>query len=198
MPRSRPLSPCSRDGNNKLTEKERLLEILKHTALKLGNFTLASGAKSNYYIDARLVTTHPEGAYLIGKLIFELIKKDNISAIGGPAIGAIPVCTAVSLVSHLEGQPIPAFFVRMKAKDYGLQKAVEGNFIPGSRVAIAEDVITTAKSALAAIAEVEKLGCQVVKVVCIVDREAGGREGLADAGYNLEAIFTKTDLGVSG
>ncbi len=179
-----------------MAEKERLLEILKQTALKKGGFTLSSGATSNYYIDARMLTTHPEGSYLIGKLIFNIIKVADIAAIGGPALGAIPIATAVSLVSYLEGAPIPAFFVRGTTKQYGARKGIEGNIAPGSRVVVVEDVITTAKSVAAAIERLKEFGCQVIRVICIVDREAGGRERLTQAGYNLEAIFTKADLGI--
>ncbi len=179
-----------------MTEKERLLELLKQTALKKGDFSLSSGATSNYYIDARMLTTHPEGSYLIGKLIFDLIKGDDIAAIGGPALGAIPIASAVSLVSYLEGVPIPAFFVRGSTKQHGTQKDVEGNISPGFKVIIVEDVITSAKSVVAAIKRLEAFGCQVVRVICIVDREAGGKKKLAEAGYNLEAVFSKTDLGI--
>jgi orotate phosphoribosyltransferase len=179
-----------------MTEKKRLLKILKQFALKRGSFTLSSGEVSNYYVDARMITTHPEGAYLIGKIIFEMIKNDDVAAVGGPALGAIPICNAVSLVSYLEGKAIPAFFVRSSAKRYGARKCIEGNIKPASAVVMVEDVITTAGSVLAAIEQVEGMGCQVARVICIVDREGGGREKLANAGYTLEAIFTKADLGV--
>jgi orotate phosphoribosyltransferase len=179
-----------------LPEQQRLLEILNTLAIKRGNFTLASGATSDYYIDARMITSHPEGAYLIGKIIYHMIKDDHISAIGGPILGAVPVCNAVSLVSYLEGCPIPAFFVRNSVKKYGMQRFVEGNITPGSRVVIVDDVITSAGSALSSIEQVQKLKCQVAKVICVVDREAGGREKLAEKGYILQSIFTKTALGL--
>jgi orotate phosphoribosyltransferase len=179
-----------------MDEKQRLLEIIKQHALKLGNFTLASGATSNYYIDARIITTHPEGAYLIGKIIFTMLKEEGIGAIGGPVMGAVPICSAVSLVSYLEGKPIPAFFVRSSVKKYGTQKCIEGNLNPGSRVVMVDDVITTAGSVLTSIEQVVEFGCEVVKVICVVDREESARQRLAERGYVLEPLFTKSDLGV--
>ena len=177
-------------------ETERLLQVLKTEAFQRGNFILASGRASTYYIDCRMATLHPEGSYLVGKVIFERIKDDAVDAVGGLTMGADPIATAVALVSYLEGKPIPAFIARKEPKTHGRGRWVEGPLKPGSRVVIVDDVITTGESALKAISAVEQEGCTVLKVVALVDRLEGGREALTERGYTVESIFTIEDFGV--
>ena len=126
-----------------LDERERLLELVKDRALLRGDFTLASGAKSSYFFDLKMVTLSPEGAYLIGKLVFDILKDSGVDAIGGLTLGADPIVTAAAIFSHLEGKPIPAFIVRGELKEHGTQKNIEGCLLGrNSRVAIVEDVLT--------------------------------------------------------
>lgn len=169
--------------------RERLLEIMVTKSLEFGDFTLTTGLKSNYYIDGKRTTFDPEGAYLVGKLIFELIKDVKVDSIGGMTLGADPIAYAVGLVSFLEGRPIRIFSVRKEPKAHGKRRWIEGNFEPGDRVVVVEDVVTTGGSTLRAIEGVEKEGGTVVKVVCLVNRDQGGRENLQARGYELEAIF---------
>lgn len=178
--------------------RARLLELVKTVALSRGHFILASGKESTFYLDGRLVTLSPEGAYLTGKLMFEHLKTLDVQAVGGLTMGADPVATAVAVVSHLEGHPIPAFLVRKEAKAHGKQKQVEGPLPEGARVAIVEDTVTTGESALKAIAAVEALGCTVVTVMALVDRLEGARELLESKGYAFAPLFTVRDLGIEG
>ena len=173
-----------------LERRKRFLELVKERALLRGDFTLASGAKSSYFFDLKMVTLSPEGVYLIGKLVFDLLKGSGIDAIGGLTLGADPIVTAVALVSHLEGRPIPAFIVRGELKEHGTQKAIEGN-VPGKgrRVAIVEDVITKGGATFKAIKAVEAAGCQVVKVVALLDRHQGGSDELRNRGYDFTALL---------
>ncbi|MBI5286831.1 MAG: orotate phosphoribosyltransferase [Deltaproteobacteria bacterium] len=176
----------------------RLLQIIKDRSYERGEVTLASGRKSDFYVDCRQTTLHPEGAYLTGKIIYEMIKASGlgIEAIGGLTMGGDPVVTAVSVVSHLEGHPLPAFIVRKEPKGYGLGQWIEGkkNIPGGARVAIVEDVITTGGSALQAVKRAEEEGFKVVAVFAIVDRCEGGRETIEKEGYQFRAIFTKGDV----
>lgn len=176
--------------------RTRLLELVKTVALSRGHFILASGKESTFYLDGRLVTLSPEGAFLIGHLMFDHLRELDVQAIGGLTMGADPVATAVALVSFEEGQPMPAFLVRKEAKAHGKQKQVEGPLPAGARVAIVEDTVTTGESALLAIDAVEKLGCTVVSVMALVDRLEGGRELLESKGYAFTPLFTVRDLGI--
>lgn len=173
-----------------LEKRERFLELVKERGLLRGDFTLASGAKSSYFFDLKMVTLSPEGAYLAGKLVFELLRESGVDAVGGLTLGADPIVTAVAIVSHLEGKPIPAFIVREELKEHGTQKAIEGNLpTKGSKVAIVEDVITKGGATLKAIAAVEAAGCRVVKVVALLDRHQGGSDELRKRGYDFAAIL---------
>ena len=173
-----------------LEQRERFMELVKERGLVRGDFTLASGAKSSYFFDLKMVTLSPEGAYLAGKLVFELLRDSGIDAVGGLTLGADPVVAAVALVSHMEGKPIPAFIVRRELKEHGTQKSIEG-CVPekGSRVAIVEDVITRGGSTLKAIAAVEAAGYRVARVVALLDRHQGGSDELRKRRYDITAIL---------
>jgi orotate phosphoribosyltransferase len=169
---------------------QRLLEVFREHAVLRGDFTLSSGLRASYYFDGRMVTLWPEGAYLVGKAIYRLISEVGAEAVGGMTLGADPIATAVAVVSHLEGKPIPAFIVRGDAKGHGTQKRVEGPLKRGARVAIVDDVITTGGSVMRAIEAVESEGCRVVKVVVLLDRQQGGAEEIRRRGYDLAAVLT--------
>jgi orotate phosphoribosyltransferase len=180
-----------------ITERtKRILELAHETgALLYGDFTLSSGKKSDHYYDGKQLAQHPEGAYLIGEEILDRLAGIDVDAIGGLAMSAIPIVTAVTLVSHVKGKPIPSFWVREEPKEHGIRKRIEGQFRKGSKVAIIDDVITLGGSVKKAIEAVEAEGCKVVKVIVIVDRKEGGSERLRKEGYNFEAIL---DLPPSG
>lgn len=158
-------------------------------ALLQGDFTLASGKKSNYYFDGKKLTLSPGGAYWVGKAIFDQVKGTGVEAIGGIATGAYPIVTAVTLVSHLEGRPIPAFIVRDVVKEHGTKRQVEGHLREGSRVVIVDDVITTGGSVFKAVEAAEAARCKVIKVICITDRHEGGSDILKQKGYDFTAIL---------
>ena len=131
----------------------------------------------------------------MGRVIFERIR-DGVDAVGGPTLGADPMVTAVSMTAALEGRDVPAFIIRKGEKDHGMQNRIEGagNLAPGMKAAIIEDVVTTAASTFTAIDAALAFGLEVAHVICLVDREEGGRENLAERGYELDAVFTKTSL----
>lgn len=168
----------------------RIREIASEVGAFLrGEFTLTSGKKSNYYFDGKKVTLSPEGAYQVGKAIFDQLAGVGIDAIGGVPVGAYPMVAAVALVSHLEGKPIPAFMVREETKEHGTKRKIEGHLKEGSRVALVDDVITTGGSLLSAIEAVEAAKCKVVKVMVLVDRHEGGSDRLKQEGYDFSAIL---------
>ncbi len=177
--------------------RAELLALLKEKSYEERPVTLASGKQSNFYVDGKQTSLHPRGAYLIGKLFLErLAAFGPVDGVGGPTLGADPLGTATSLVSGLEGRPIPAFIVRKEPKGHGTQRWVEGqkNLPPGGRVVILEDVVTTGGSGLKAVANVESEGYRVLGVLALVDRQEGGREALEERGYRFEALFTKADV----
>lgn len=169
---------------------KRLLELAHETgALQYGEFTLASGKKSDHYFEGKKLTLSPEGAYQVGRAILDELTEVDVDAIGGLATGAFPLVTAVALVSHQEANPIPAFVVRDVPKDHGTRRRIEGHLKKGSQVVIVDDVITTGGSVSKAINAVEAAGCKVVKVIVLVDRHEGGSDKLKAKGYNFSALI---------
>ncbi len=158
-------------------------------AFLTGDFTLASGKKSEHYFDGKRLTLSAEGSYRVGRVIYDEIAGLAIDAIGGLATGAYPIATAVAMVSHLEGNPINAFVVREVPKEHGTRKKIEGHVVKGSRVVIVDDVITTGESIVKAIEAVKEVGCEVVKIVVVVDRHEGGSKLLEDKGYDFISVL---------
>jgi orotate phosphoribosyltransferase len=181
-----------------VNEKQQLKELLLAKSYRQGSFTLSSGKRSDFYIDGKQTTLSAEGAYLCGKLLFELIRNHSqpIGAVGGMTLGADPLVTAVSLVSYLEKSPIPAFIVRKESKKHGTEDYLEGrgNLEAGALVALVEDVVTTGGTLLKVIDRVQAQGYRVGMVATIVDRQEGGAEILTQHGFPLQAIFTKEEL----
>ena len=179
-----------------LEERERILQIAEQVgALRYGEFTLASGAKSNYYFDGRLISLHPEGSYCLGQALLSAIGDTYIDAVGGPATAAIPLVTAIALVSHIGSRNLTGFVVRSETKEHGTQKQVEGNLVNGATVAIVDDVCTSGGSLFLAIDAVEKMGCKVALVLSVLDRKQGGSEELAKRGYAFRSLLQATDEG---
>lgn len=174
----------------------RLLDIIRKRSYERQEVRLSSGKISDFYIDCRQTTLHPEGAYLVGRIIFEMIKELDVNGIGGLTMGADPIVTAVSVLSYIEGRPFPAFIIRKEQKTHGLGLWVEGkrNLEEGARVIIVEDVVTTGSSSIKAAKRAEDEGFKVLSVIAIVDREETGAEKIREAGYDFKAIFTKRDV----
>lgn len=181
-----------------MSDRLRLKEILLEKSYRQGTFTLTSGKTSDFYIDCKQTTLAAEGAYLCGKLIFELLQKSStpIHAVGGMTLGADPLVTAVSIASFLAEKPIPAFIVRKEAKGHGTGNYIEGlkNMVEGCSVALLEDVVTTGGTLLKVIERVEAAGFTVGLIATVVERQEGGTEALAKAGYKLESVFTREEL----
>ncbi len=181
-----------------MNDRQRLKEILLEKSYRKGTFKLTSGKTSDFYVDGKQTTLSAEGAFLCGKLLFDLIQSEenSIDAVGGMTLGADPIVTAVSIASYLKKSPIPAFIVRKEAKGHGTGNYIEGlgNMEKGCRVALVEDVVTTGGTLLKVIERVEKAGFTVGLVVTLVEREEGGAEALQNAGYPLKWLFSRTEL----
>lgn len=181
-----------------MTERDRLKQILLTKSYRQGTFTLTSGKTSDFYIDGKQTTLSAEGAYLCGRLLHGLIVSSDrsIEAVGGMTLGADPLVTAVSVVSYLDQKPIPAFIVRKEAKGHGTGNYIEGlnNMPVGCTVALVEDVVTTGGTLIKVIDRVQAKGFKVGLVATVVDRQEGGAEELAKAGYPLASIFTREEL----
>jgi len=181
-------------GTNREWEELRQLLLSKSYAKK--KVVLASGRESDFYVDCRQTTLHGQGARLVGRLFLDRVKASGARAVGGPTLGADPMVTAIAMTAALEGLDLPAFIIRKGTKDHGMGNRIEGmgNLARGMKVAIVEDVVTTASSTLGAIEAAQAAGLDVVQVICLVDREEGGRENLAARGFSLDALYTKTTL----
>ena len=176
-------------------DRERLLEILRDKSYEEREVTLTSGRKSTFYVDGKQTTLDAAGAYLVGKILYDMIR-GRAEAVGGPTLGADPIVTAVALTSYMEGNPIAAFIIRKEPKGHGTGLWIEGDkaMKKGTKVAIVEDVVTTGGSLLKAIRVAEDHDLQVVQVLSLVDREEGGKERLAEEGYVLETVFTRGEI----
>jgi orotate phosphoribosyltransferase len=174
--------------------RSRFLELFTQRAVLFGDFTLASGQKSSFYINSKRALFQSECAWLLGRLIYEATCDLNFEALGGLEIGAIPM-TAVALTCyHKKGRTLEGFFVRKQAKDHGSRSLIEGQLNPDDRVVILDDVLTTGNSALRAAEAVEAAGARVLRIVCIVDRLQGAAETLRR--FDFRPLFTLQDLGL--
>jgi len=176
--------------------RERLLYLVRSRALRFGEITLASGQKSSFYIDCKMVLLQSEGATLVGELIYELTKDLDLDAVGGPEVGAIPIATATVIAYHRHGRGLEGFFVRKTVKEHGTQKKIEGKFEPGYRVALVEDVTTTGTSSLQVVDTVQQAGGIIVSVLAVLDREQGAAQRFAERGIRFLPIFRLSDLGL--
>jgi orotate phosphoribosyltransferase len=179
-----------------------LLNLLRSKSVFHGDFTLSSGAKSNYYIDCRLTTLDPAGAWMVGQLMHALIGREaasrgvKINAVGGLTMGADPIALATGMHSHhaADLSPLQVFVVRKAPKAHGQTRLIEGNFRKGDTVVVVDDVVTRGDSTLAAISAVENEGGKVAFVAVLVDRQEGGRERIEATGHPVFALFTRNEL----
>lgn len=179
--------------------REDLLALLATNSFRLGEFTLASGRKSDYYIDCRTTTLHARGAELTGHVFFDLIRQRGwkAQAIGGLTMGADPIVVAVSVISSQAGSPLHGFLVRKSEKAHGMGRRIEGFQEKGAAVVIVDDVCTTGGSTIQAIEAAREFGFQIAGVACLVERlEAGGRPAVekAAAPAPFVSIFTSDDV----
>jgi orotate phosphoribosyltransferase len=179
-----------------MTDHSVLVTLLAERSTRRGEFTLASGKQSRYYIDARLTTMSPEGLSVIGRLGLSTLRQSGwaIDAIGGLTLGADPISYAISYASAESDQPLRAFTVRKETKAHGTGKLIEGPFRKGDHVAVIEDVITTGGSARRAIEAIRAAHGIVEGVLALVDREEGGRQAIESAGVSIISLVSASQI----
>lgn len=180
-----------------MSDRSQLISMVRERALKFGDFTLASGQKSSYYLDGKQVVLFSHGLRLVSEGLLELLDGIEFDAIGGMSIGADPIVGGVLAAASAKGRALCGFMVRKEAKGHGTNRFVEGPVEAGMKVVIVDDVITTGGSSLLAIDRVEEFGCKVVQVVAIVDRLQGGAANFAARSVPFKALLTIKDLGVT-
>jgi orotate phosphoribosyltransferase len=183
-------------GGISMDKRERLLQLFMDKAVKRGEFILASGQKSNYYINGKFLALDSEGLALMAEFILDKIQGQNVDAVGGLTLGADPIIGAVIAIAHQRGMHLDGFIVRKEAKGHGTRNLIEGPVQDGARVVIIEDVTTTGSSALKAIEAIKPLGCRIVKIISLVDRQQGASENFAKQEYLFDPIFRKDELGL--
>jgi len=190
--------------------QKRLLELLFEKSFQYNEkpiFCLASGKMSNYYFNCKKVTFSPEGKYLIGNILFEMISDLGIDAVGGLTLGADPIANAISLISYIsagcglktkiknqKSKIIKSFCIRKRPKKHGLKLPVEGDVNENDRVVILDDVVTTGQSTIEAIDAARDFKLNVVKAIALIDREEGGRENIEKRDVEFESLFRKRDF----
>ncbi len=178
------------------TARERLRQIIDKKSFKReGNFKLASGVASSFFFDMKTTLLDPEGASLTADLILDKIDNLNIKAIAGLELGACPIVSAVCVKSHERKKPIAGVYVRKAAKERGTKALLEGFPLQkGDRVVVVEDVTTAGGSVLQAVEHIKNAGCEIVRIISIVDRLQGARARIEGEGFVFESLFTKDDF----
>lgn len=192
-----PSAAASSRADADQTSRRELLELILRVSFRRGRVQLSSGQQSDFYLDLRQTLMRPRGIALAGELVYERLQSGPpVDAVGGMAVGAVPLVAAVLAAAARRdpASPLLGFFVRKEAKTHGLGRRIEGGFAAGQRVALLEDTVTTGGSTLEALAAVEAEGAVVARVLCLVDRGEGGAARFAERGIALEAIFTRADL----
>ena len=179
-----------------MNHRDRLKQLLVERSVRLGDFTLASGARSNYYIDARPTTMSAEGQLLVGHVALELVLDSGLQPthVGGLTMGADPIAYAIAHRSALDGRQIDGFSVRKKAKEHGTGQRVEGGLQATSRCLMVEDSMTTGRSTLEAVRAVQEFGALVVGVMTLVDRSEDATGLFAAEGLPLLSVFTGEEI----
>jgi orotate phosphoribosyltransferase len=177
--------------------KAELIDMLCRKSFKYSKepiYKLVSGRMSQFYVNCKPVTLCARGMFLAGHLLFEEIKDDDVTGVGGLTFGADPLAVATAFASELKAKPINAFSIRKTRKDHGMIRWIEGDIQPDERVAIIDDVATTGGSTIKAIERARSEGLEVVKAVIFVDRQEGGIDNIRRHVPNVSRIVTRDEL----
>jgi len=177
-------------------QRDKLIELFQQRALKLGDFTLASGKKSKYYLDGKQITLHSLGLRLVSEGLLDLLQGVDFDAFGGMTIGADPIVGGVLTAAAEANRSLVGFLVRKEPKSHGTQQYIEGPLQPGMKVVVVDDVVTTGGSALQAVDRVEQFGAKVLQVVGIIDRMEGGAQNFAARGLPFRSLLSIRDFGI--
>ena len=189
--------PFMKDDDRAMDKKTLLKRLLAGKSFKYSekaDFLLASGRKSHCYVNCKTTTLYSKGLVLVGETVYEMISQLNIQGIGGLTLGADPIASAAATIAGQHNKDLIAFVIRKEPKKHGLEKWIEGGVRKGDSVVVIDDVITTGGSTIKAIDRAEESGLDIVKVIVLVDREEGGKENIFKRGYEVEPIFTRSEL----
>ncbi len=178
-------------------DRQELIGLFHQRALKFGDFTLASGKKSTYYLDGKQISLHSTGLRLVSHGLLDLLSDVPFDAIGGMTIGADPIIGGVLVAAAERKRSLAGFLVRKEPKGHGTQRYIEGPVVPGTNVVVIDDVVTTGGSALQAVDRIIEFGCKVVCVVGIVDRKEGGAAAFEQRGLPFRSLLTIEDFGIA-
>jgi len=183
------------------TARERLLQLLRERSYQRGEVLLASGKKSDFFIDCKKTVLAPDGHLLAGEVLCRELEeaaetKDGLAALAAVPLGGCPLAGATALVAFQRGLPVNLLYVRQEKKDHGTGQRIEGSHgLPsGSKVVLVEDVVTTGGSSLRAVAGLREAGFEVVLLLALVDRLEGGRENIEAQGVTFRSVFTRRDF----
>jgi len=175
--------------------KQELLELLKKDAYAKKEIVLSSGRMSDFYIDVRRVSLTSHGIYLISHCLWNLVKDEDITAIGGPTLGADPIVAGLCMVADQNRRSLRGFLIRKTPKKHGQQQLIEGKELASSdRVILIDDVATSGGSFIKALDVMKTNNINVVKCLCVVDRQEGATEEIEKAGSRLSSLFRKEDF----
>ncbi len=180
--------------------RQRLLELLREHSFRRGRpdeFLLASGRRSDFFIDCKATVLRSEAHHLVGNIVLDAISGlGPLDGVGGVAVGGCPLVSAVSTVAHGRGIELNAFYVRKSRKDHGMGQKLDGleGIRPGGRVVMVEDVLTTGGSLVFGIEQARATGLVVVGAAVLVDRVEGGRAVIEDLDVKLVTVFTRGDF----
>jgi orotate phosphoribosyltransferase len=178
-------------------DRSQLIRLFRERALKFGDFTLASGKKSTYYLDGKQISLHSVGLRLVSHGLLDLLSDVSFQGFGGMTIGADPIVGGVLVAAAERGISLDGFLVRKEAKGHGTQRYVEGPVRPGSSVVVVDDVVTTGGSALQAVDRIIEYGCHVACVVGVIDRKEGGAAAFADRKLPFRSLLSIEDFGIA-
>lgn len=189
------------------TMKKRLVDLIIERTFRYTDkptFKLASGKMSSYYFNCKPTTLNSEGMYLVGNLLYDLIKSRKpayrtdrswkAKGVGGLTLGADPISNAIAHTFYLKGEQMESFVVRKEPKKHGTMLWVEGNVGKGDKVIIIEDVITTGGSTIKAIDRAKKCGLKILGVIVLIDRQEGGKEKIEATGVRVETLLTREEI----
>ncbi len=175
-------------------DERQLIQLVREKAVQFGKFRLASGQLSNFYLDCRKLTLDSTATNLIAAGMWEKFQGNVPAAVGGMAVGAVPIVASILCLAGLRQIPLCGFFVRKEAKDHGTGKLIEGPVAPGQTVIIVEDVVTTGGSCIAAIQAARDFGLEVNRAITIIDRQPGNHPEFDRIGVRLDSLLTLDQL----
>jgi orotate phosphoribosyltransferase len=178
--------------------RARAFALIKARSFRRGQFVLASGKTSEYYLDMKPMMFDPEGSYALAALLLDHLCDRQVDYVGGLAVGALPLISTLTMLSHQKGKPVSGFFVRKEVKDHGTKKLVEGlgdgESLKGKKVVIIDDVTTTGGSSMIAVDAAQESGAEVILGLSVVDRDEGAEACYGKRNIPFEAVFSARDF----